>query len=175
MSKYLNIINLNHKIKAALRHAFARDHLILEQLKISDFPNVIRFIQRYTNNKYLESIDIFVVNGILLKNNLPAYALFYDGDEDDLYTKAIILTEEGKIDVAEVIADSPIILISKSIINNKLLFETTLVHEIVHFIDGIPSGEDVARQMEFNFLINIYQFDTQKANKFLKKKYLITQ
>lgn len=174
MSNYINIIKANPETLAGLRYSFSSPHypedpIILKSLKISEIPNVLEFLHHLgnINNEHLEAVDIFILRGIILQKGLPAYALFYDGDETN---KELIVNVDGKIQHGTVAVDSPIILISKNVAKDELLFYTTIIHEVCHLIDGMPSGERMAKKLEYDFLLNI-GFEPEKAREFLSKKY----
>lgn len=169
MSQYVNIRKVHSSIIKKLRHAFFSGGSTVDRyLKIKDFPNVLKFLEKYASADYFDSIEILLMKGVVYKDGHPAYALFFDGNEEN--NEVVVRVGEQEI-VEAVFADSPIILLSNNIINNKLLLETTMVHEVSHFIDGMPSGEDIAKKIEYNYLMSVYGMDTRAAKEFIYKKY----
>lgn len=141
-----------------------------KSLKLKDLPSVESFINRYTESELLDSIDIYIMNGTIYLDSNPIYALFYDGNEKG-FDKVSLLHKNGFLNSIDVSADSPIILISEDVYSDEFFLETTVVHELSHFIDGLPSGEEIARRMEYNFLVLEKKISKDDANKFLKYKY----
>lgn len=146
---------------------FHKTAAILKTLKVTDLPKVADFFSQYTADlDFLNIVDIFVVDGIVLKDGHPAYALFFDGDED---SGDVSIFKNGRLLKERVVVDSPIVLLSN--LNDDLLLETSIVHELCHYIDGMPSGEEVARRNEYNFLHAVYGYSDEEAKSFLVKKY----
>lgn len=138
-------------------------------MKITDFPKISEFFAQYTDDvDFLNIVDIFVVDGVVLKDGQPAYALFFDGDEDQT---EVAISKGGRVVKERVVADSPIVLVSSMVCEKPILFETTIVHELCHYIDGMPSGEEVAKRNEYNFLSSVYGYSVEDAEKFLLLKY----
>lgn len=166
MNTYTNMTKIDSSI---LRKAFyGHESLILKSLKLSDFPDIAKFFKRYTQNEFLNSIDVFIMKGTIHTNGQPAYALFFDGDEQQ---KDVELEVNGKVFVETVVPDSPIILVSEDVVTNSLLLDTTLVHEISHFVDGMPQGEEIAQRLEYIFLTTVHMLSKEEALNFLKSKY----
>lgn len=139
-----------------------------KRLNLMHLSSIVEFLSEYINVGILKGIDIYVVDGCLLKENNPAYALYYDGDEDN-FSFGVIDNKQHKINTR--IFNKPTILLSSEIISDTVLFETTLIHELSHYLDGMSSGEGIAQSLEYVYLCEMHGFSEDSAYNYLQKKY----
>jgi hypothetical protein len=145
--------------------------------KIRDFAHVSKFFGDVEN---IDLIDVYHMDGELYKavsdsmgnsQDSFAFAVFFDGNEQDTTTKIL---HNDKMDILDVRPEAPIMMVSDSVFKDRLLLETTLVHEFFHFVDKSSeneSSEPKAIRAEYNFLTGVYSLDEKDADEFLKNKY----
>lgn len=144
------------------------DQIIFKKIDLMNLASIVEFLSSYVNLKFLDNLDIYIVNGCLLKENNPAYALYYDGDEVN-FSFNVIDNEQHKINTNNF--HRPTILISSEIVSEPILFETTLIHELCHYLDGVTSGEEMAQDLEYIYLCDVYGFSEDAAYEYLHEKY----
>jgi hypothetical protein len=166
-----NLATISKTLKISLRKIFA-NAVIKQRSKISNFPSVDEFF-RSRSQKY-NNVEVIIVNGDLYKGEEYVYGAFFSGSEDrtDLQVK----NGESVLPFS-ISTDVPMIVLGNS---DKLVLETTMVHELYHFmVPDRPSGEYAtdpdemgARNFEREFLKKYYRMNDAKAESFMRKKYL---
>ena len=137
-------------------------------INMQEYASVLEFLSSYVNIDSLRGVDVYIVNGCLLKENKPAYALYYDGDESDC---SFSIEKNSEYIVNTRVFNKPTILLSANIMEDTVLLETTLIHEFCHFLDGVSEGEAEAQKLELEYLCDIHGFSEDAAFDYLHKKY----
>jgi hypothetical protein len=135
---------------------------------IYDFAMVSEFLSSYCDISVLENINVYLFSGVLHKSGNKVYALYYDGDETDLDFEVL---QDGFFHKVRIDLNHPCILVSSEILNDEVFLDTTLVHEYVHFLDNVSSGEFLAKNLENTFLVDMYGYSEDASYEFLLNKY----
>ncbi len=133
--------------------------------KIKYIPEVYNFFSSMIDRNILDSIDVYIMPGIVADSHMqPAYALFYNGDEQN---KKVYLLDK-KISYT-ILPESPIIIVSNNIVNDRLLYLSTIAHEVSHVL---KTSEKFAIKMEKEFLVYL-GLTPEEAKRFIKNKYIV--
>lgn len=143
-------------------------NIVLEKLHLDSYTSITEFLSNYINLDILSSLDLYKVNGCLLKDGHPAYALYYDGDE---YNVPFSVLYDGEHSLVNKSFDKPTILLSSDIFSDDILLETTIIHEVCHHFDGLSSGESLAKKLESEYLCYVHGYSSDAAFEYISSKY----
>jgi hypothetical protein len=160
----MNFFDLNLKIKSDLKRGGE------SSFSCDDLPKQIQdFLSRYGSlGAEMGGLEFIVVDGTLILENKEAYALYYDGNDEE---PTVEVEKDGMTIKVKMRSWGRTVLISAGVADDEPLFFSTVVHEIAHCIDGQSEGEDFARELEFILLTDVFGYSEDAAYQFLERKY----
>lgn len=166
-----SLFKLSAATKAALKNVFAVDEIVKSRTNIQSFPKIKNFFAL----KDLQELEIIIVNGTLYKSDELIYGAYFRGTEE--VQKDLLVKKNNSFFPFSVAVDRPTIVLGDM---HQYLLETTLVHEIFHYITPNHHSDDYmsdpdemeARDEERKFLAKYYEMSTRQIENFMEKKYL---
>lgn len=167
-----NLASIENSIRLAMRLVFAGD-LVKQRMSVGGFSNVKEFIESRIPNKDIKSIEVVIVAGDLYKDNEHVYGAFFGGSEN---LTSLQVRQGDSLKPFSISTDIPMIVLGDM---DALMTETTLVHELQHYL--VPKrhrgdyasdpDEMAARNFEREYLKKYYHMASGQVEHFMKKKY----
>jgi hypothetical protein len=168
-TKLINLLSIGNLdiIKSSFRtyKSFLKDIT-----SIYDYKQVHHFLQKLSN-KRLDAVKIFTLEGTVIVENQTVYALFFN--EED-HNRDISLRVEESIIHLKMPTGFPLVVLSKGVIGNELLLNTSIVHEMSHYIDNYNKSEEAesyALELEKKFMVENYKMEKSEVDFYIKEKY----
>jgi hypothetical protein len=163
---------------------------VLKSLTAADFPDALAEISEHIRNKYrtdpapvltkIKSLRVLVASGMLYYKGSVSYSMFLSGGED--LTQLVV--HQGNRAVPFSCGDCQnVILLSNYKLNDTAFVNTSVVHELGHFVRNFFQGEKPvgdymedpqekeSRALEKQVLTDRENLPDEAAERFLQNKY----